>query len=105
MGDLKNPASNTFECFLTFRGQKMLGVLGNVWPLQSQSEGGENTTMVFEDGRGLTISSGGAHWVSSQQDVARAIQSLRSDLKKAQENIDMMKSMSMMELPGTPTAG
>ena len=75
-----NPASNTKDCFREFLGMKMTGVLFDVMPISRADLKAGNTTMIFEDGRGLTISSRGSYWVESEKEVTRAVEITAAEL-------------------------
>lgn len=75
------PASNTHECFTTFIGLTLKGFLRAALPLSDQSIASHTVTLVFEDGRGLTLSGNGSYWVDSVDDVKRAITRKAMDLQ------------------------
>ncbi len=76
------PASNTLSCFEEFFGQKFIGILVGELPLNDKSVSSKTKTLVFEDGRGLTISSNGSYWVNNAKDVSLAIQRVRERLER-----------------------
>ena len=81
---LRMPASNTFDCFREFIGQKVLGVFQN-------PKSGEKT-LVFEDGRGLTFSGQSTYWVTSAGDITLAVFHMRKDLEKLSKDLkDVIK--------------
>jgi hypothetical protein len=89
-----NPSSNTRECFSEFIGQKIIGVLFNV----PTSRGRENTkTIVFEDGRGLTIQNG-SFWIEEKEFVAQAIQKRIDELSQVEKELS-----GLVKLAGDPS--
>lgn len=81
------PASNTNACFEDFIGQKVIGCLFNALPVSRGDIARGTKTLVFEDGRGLTIASNGAHWVESAEDVRRAVAVQESRLRATERQI------------------
>lgn len=87
-----NPASNTRECFSEFIGQRVIGVLFNALPLGRKDIASGGKTLVFEDGRGLTIAANGTFWVESAADVKRAVQWRQDELNTTRREIaDVLK--------------
>jgi len=70
-----NPSSNSKDCFREFIGQRVKGVLFDAMPPNPTSNAGNagSKTLIFEDGRGLTISSTGTFWVESKKNIDMAI--------------------------------
>ena len=66
-------ASNNPECFRAFVGKTVKGVLFDALPLNNPEISSGSNTLVFDDGRGLTITHNGAFWVDSKNDVQRAV--------------------------------
>lgn len=75
--------SNTKECFDTFIGQTVKGVLfGGL-----HGHGSDTKTLIFEDGRGFTFNGNGAFWVTSTEDVARAVRKASADLAATESRL------------------
>jgi hypothetical protein len=87
-------ASNTDDCFREFFGLKLVGLIGDVWPLRSQSENTTYKTLIFEDGRGITLSSNGSWWVASKEDVSKAVGTLRNILEKQKKDIEEVAKLA-----------
>jgi len=68
-----NPTSNTPDCFREFVGKRMIGLLFNAFPRGRRDLSVGSKTLVFEDGRGLTISSNGSYWVEEADAVKSAV--------------------------------
>jgi hypothetical protein len=81
------PASNTHECFSEFVGQEVVGVLFGAVPVGRKDIARGTKTLVFEDGRGLTISSSGSYWIDSAEDVQRAIRATKKALEATQRDL------------------
>ena len=81
------PASNTRECFSEFVGQEVIGVLFDACPPNRRDLASGTKTLVFTDGRGLTIASSGSYWIESMSDVARAIRYQKDKLDRTQADI------------------
>ena len=80
-------ASNTRECFSEFVGQEVIGVLFDACPPNRRDIASGTKTLVFTDGRGLTIASNGSYWIESMSDVARAIRYQKDKLDRTQADI------------------
>lgn len=74
-------ASNTRECFSECIGRKVVGVLFNALPTGWQDIANGTKTLVFDDGRGLTISSTGTFWQESADDINQAVRVQRAELE------------------------
>lgn len=94
------PAANTRECFSEFMGQKVVGVLFDALPWSRKDIARGTKTLVFEDGRGLTISSKGTYWIESADDVARAIRRRQDDL--AQTERELLGTLALAGVQGAP---
>lgn len=66
-------ASNTMECWSTFIGCTVRGVVRNASPEGSK-------TFVFDCGWGLTVFHTGTFWVESPEDVRRMVDRVKDDL-------------------------
>ena len=77
-------ASNTKECFTTFIGQKLTGVLHD----------GGTRTLVFEDGRGLFVSKSGSFWVLHPEAVREEVERKVLELTKAQEDLRLVVELA-----------
>ncbi len=76
--------ANTKGCFREFIAQRVVGVLFDALPLGDKGIAAGTKTLVFEDGRGLTITSHGTYWVDGAADIARAADRARLALRAAQ---------------------
>lgn len=56
-----NPASNTRDCYREFVGQRLIGLVFDALPVRRRDIARGTVTMIFEDGRGLTIGSNGSY--------------------------------------------
>lgn len=90
--------SNTRECFTTFKGQRLIGMLFNALPVSRRDLAAGTTTLIFEDGRGLTISSNGSYWVDAADEVKRAVEERQAELRATQGEIE-----GVLELAGSLT--
>jgi hypothetical protein len=77
-------ASNTKDCFREFVGMKVKGVLFDALPVGRADLNGGSKTLVFEDGRGLTIANNGSFWIDSAEEIKRAVSITKDELKKLQ---------------------
>ena len=82
------PASNTPECFEEFTGQKLKGVLFGRLPRTAHDIAVHCKTLVFEDGRGLTINDNGSYWIEKKEDVAWAVENLRKEAERHQRTVE-----------------
>lgn len=83
------PASNTLDCFHEFVGQRLVGLT-----LGRTPSGSEVRTLVFEDGRGLSISSNGSYWVSPAEVVRCRIDEMRDELERTRRDIERVLALS-----------
>lgn len=75
--------SNTPACFTEFIGHEVIGFLrGGL-----HGYGPDTKTLVFDDGRGLTINDNGAYWVTSAEEVQRAVSRRQSELKSTKAEL------------------
>lgn len=88
------PTGNTRECFTEFIGQRVLGVLFDAFPLHRRDIAEGTKTIVFEDGRGLTITSRGSFWVVTADEVSRAVQRKARDLKATEAEIQAVLDLA-----------
>lgn len=85
-------AANTRECFSEFIGRSVVGVLSDALPPHDHRLAAGNKTLVFDDGRGLTISRNGAHWIENKASIDSAIEAKRRELQRVQgELADALK--------------
>ena len=75
-----NPASNSKDCFREFLGKKFVGILFDTMPISDARLASGNKTLIFEDGRALTLSDNGSYWIESEKEVARAVNKTKSEL-------------------------
>lgn len=76
---MSGPA-NTRACFSEFVGQRVIGVLFDALPQSRKDIAGGTKTLIFEDGRGLTIAANGSYWIDSADDVGRAVRATAREL-------------------------
>lgn len=88
-------AANTQRCFSEFIGQRVIGVIFNALPVARRDIAAGTKTIVFEDGRGLTISSTGSYWIDSADDVRRATDAKARELETVAREIK-----SVLDLAG-----
>jgi hypothetical protein len=81
------PASNTKDCFREFIGQKLVGVLFDGLPLSRHDLASGSKTLVFEDGRGLTIASNGTYGIDSAEDVRAAVRRTERALSSTMDDL------------------
>lgn len=89
------PASNTKDCFREFIGQRVKGCLFDALPPGKQELANGTKTLVFEDGRGLTIAANGSYWIDSAEVITRALGPARDRLQAAQRDMQ-----DLIELAG-----
>lgn len=80
------PASNTKECFSEFIGQELIGLLFDAFGHDPRG----CKTLVFEDGRGLTISSNGSYWIEPVEEIQRAVKKRRRELDRTRGEIEQV---------------
>lgn len=86
------PAANTRECFNEFIGQRLVGMLFDALPLNRPDLSSGNRSMVFEDGRALTLADNGSYWIDTADEVQRAIRAKQKQLDAtAREIADVLK--------------
>src|SRR5690348_14170268 len=86
-------ASNTHDCFRAFIGQRCVGVMFDALPVNRRDIASGTKTLVFEDGRGLTVAANGSYWIESAEDVGRAVSQRREDLARMQ--LDLVEVLSL----------
>lgn len=91
--------SNTRDCFSTFIGRQVVGVLFDALPVGRKDLAAGTKTLVFDDGRGLTISSKGTFWVESEREIERAIKSARKEMERTKADL-----AGVLELAGAHAA-
>src|SRR5437868_10973968 len=87
--------SNTDECFRTFIGCTIKGLLRNVLPVGRVDLQSGNKTFVFECGWGLTIAGNGSYWTESPDEIKRAISIQKEKLSENNQEI-----ANILELAG-----
>lgn len=80
-------ASNTKDCFREFVGKRVKGVLFDAFPMGRRDLNAGSKTLVFEDGRGLTIAQNGSFWIESAEDVKRAVSAVLEKAKATRKEI------------------
>jgi hypothetical protein len=88
--------SNTPACFEEFIGQKVIGCLFDALPVRGREAAGSKT-LIFEDGRGLTISSTGSYWIERVEDVRSAVTAAQRRLARTKRQIE-----GVLDLAGAP---
>lgn len=81
------PPANTPACFSEFIGQRVVGVLFNALPANRRDLASGTKTLVFEDGRGLTVASNGSYWIDSAAQVRRAVAVAERDLRATEASL------------------
>lgn len=87
-------ASNCRECFQTFLGHKIIGLLFNALPLGRGDIARGTTTIIFDCGYGLTLSSHGTYWVESPDDIKSATDSKKIELSQVQKEIESVLALA-----------
>lgn len=87
-GRRMSPAANTRDCFSEFIGQRVVGVLFDALPAHRHDIARGTKTLIFEDGRGLTMSSTGAYWIERAEDVRASIFATERRLAATKREID-----------------
>jgi hypothetical protein len=96
-------ASNTRDCFREFIGQRLIGLLFGALPLNRNDLSSGTTTMVFADGRGLTLGGNGSYWIDSADDVQRAVNRSRAALEQTQADIrEVLATAGALMAEGAP---
>lgn len=80
-------ASNTHDCFREFVGQRLTGLLFNALPVNRMDIAGGTRSMIFEDGRALTMASNGSYWIDSAEEVQRAVARKQRELETIEREI------------------
>lgn len=88
------PASNTRECFTACVGQKIIGVLFDALPNSRTDIAIGTKTLVFEDGSGLTISSGGSFWMENENEVKKAVKAKWSELQSTVQTLEAVLKLA-----------
>jgi hypothetical protein len=73
--------ANSRECILELRGRNVVGVLQSGLPLNRPDLSLGTTTIIFDDGSGLSFT--GAFWTESKNDVEAALANLRRRMEEA----------------------
>lgn len=84
---MSHPASNTVDCFRYLIGRRIVGVLVGKLPWQAPDIARGTRTLVLSNGEGFTISSTGAFWIETEEDVRCAIESAQKELHRNAEDI------------------
>jgi hypothetical protein len=92
-------AANTNECFTEFIGRTVVGVMFDAFPPARHDLSAGTKTLIFDDGRGLTISSKGTFWIEREEVVQRAIAKAQHDLDATQKRLG-----GVLALAGQPAA-
>ncbi len=88
------PAANTHACFSEFIGRKVVGTLFNALPVSRRDIAAGTKTLVFDDGRGLTIASNGSYWIESADEVRRAVEVRERELLTTQTELAGVLSLA-----------
>lgn len=80
--------ANTTQCFRTFIGCRIKGLLKNILPIGRPDLAAGNKTLVFECGWGLTIASNGSYWTESPNEIAKAISVTKDNLSNTKAEIE-----------------
>lgn len=98
-------ASNTHDCFREFLGQKLTGLLFGALPLGRADLSSGTKTLIFADGRGLTISSHGAYWIDSADEIHRAVMHRRREISQSLGELHLQLDEIPLALEGAATDG
>ena len=79
--------SNTKDCFREFIGQRVKGVLFDALPAGRGCLAAGTKSLIFDDGRALTIADNGSFWIDGPLEVDRAISKTKTDLENAQKEL------------------
>lgn len=90
-------ASNTKDCFRACVGLKCVGVLFDALPNSNRGLAAGTKTLVFEGGWGLTISSNGSFWTESVEEVHRAVERKREELKSVSRDLQDVIDLAGVE--------
>ena len=94
---IMSAASNTKDCFREFVGKKLIGLLFDTAPLGHADLAGDTKTMIFDDGRGLTIANNGSFWIESAEEVGRAVGLRKTELQLIANELAEVISLSGLE--------
>jgi hypothetical protein len=83
----KGTAANTRECFTEFIGQRVVGVLFDALPAHRGDLAAGTKTLIFEDGRGLTIASNGTCWIERADEIERAARAVALELEATRRRL------------------
>lgn len=89
--------ANTRDCFTDFIGQKVVGVLFNALPAHRKDIAAGTKTLVFEDGRGLTIAGNGSYWVDGADEVRRAVEVRERELRATESELSGVLALAARE--------
>lgn len=87
--------SNTVECMRAVVGKKVIGVLVEAFPLGRRDLASGTKTFVFDDGTAFTFSTKGTFWTESKEDVKRAVENLKENVRRLQ-----VEESGLLELAG-----
>ncbi len=87
-------AANTGECFEEFIGQELRGVLFDALPVNRRDIASGTKTLVFADGRGLTLASNGSFWIDGAEEVGRAIRAAERQLANTRQRLEGVLSLA-----------
>lgn len=95
----KPVTANTRDCFSTFVGHKVIGVLFDAFPVMRRDLVTSTKTLIFDDGRGLTIASNGSFWVESPENIRSAVRQREQELRRVTDEITQV-----LDLTGRPAS-
>lgn len=81
-------ASNTKDCFRECIGKKVIGVLFDALPRNRKDLSAGTKTLVFDDKTGLTITSEGAFWLETKEEIEFAVHERRRELESCKREIE-----------------
>ena len=93
-------ASNTTDCFRTFIGCTVKGLLKDALPVGFNDD--STHTLIFEGGEGLTFSAKGTFWTESVDEVQRAIRLSRTRLEASKKELEGILSLAGEQLEAKP---
>jgi hypothetical protein len=89
--------SNSRECFRSFTGCKIIGVLFDAFPLRRRDLQEGTQTFVFDCGHAITFASNGSFWPESDDEVRQAIEDTRERIKRDQQDAEGILKLAVPE--------
>lgn len=83
----------------------MTGLLFDAFPGGRADPARSDKTLIFEDGRGLTITSCGAYWIDSPEDIRSAISKIQREIGERQAELATQLANSVILEGAAPGGG